>query len=75
MGWVLDRLKEVPPTAVLKERIGLIHEKYDNPISELESAVSRGLVTIPSLPIGRAGIGKADRQELPRGTRLLGNNA
>jgi DNA-binding transcriptional ArsR family regulator len=43
MGWVLDRLKEVPPRAVLKERIGLIQEKYDNPISELESAVSRGL--------------------------------
>ncbi len=36
MGWLLDTLKEVPLSAVLKERIALAEQKYDRAVEETQ---------------------------------------
>ena len=41
MGWIQDLLKEVPLSAVLKERVALVEQKYDAAVREAEELRGR----------------------------------
>lgn len=41
MGWLLDILKEVPLSAVLKERVALEEQKYDQAVEEAQELRQR----------------------------------